>query len=197
MTLQIVGVLSVLAALAALLVGVGLLYHVGVTGGRAYVSFRGQRVVTCPETLQPAGVEVDATHAALTAYRGRLDLRLRTCSRWPERESCGQECLRQIEAAPAECLVRTMLNAFYLGERCAFCGKPFGTIHWHDHKPGLVSPQGRTTEWHEVAAEELPKVLETHRPVCWNCHVAETFRREHPELVVERPEKGDHGRPQA
>ena len=23
-------------------------------------------------------------------------------------------------------------------------------------------------------------------PVCWNCHVAPTFRREHPGLVVDR-----------
>ena len=27
----------------------------------------------------------------------------------------------------------------------------------------------------------------THLPVCWNCHIAESFRREHPELVVDRP----------
>jgi hypothetical protein len=24
-------------------------------------------------------------------------------------------------------------------------------------------------------------------PVCWNCHIAQTFRRVHPELVVVRP----------
>ena len=36
--------------------------------------------------------------------------------------------------------------------------------------------------------EKLQEVLATHWPVCWNCHVAETFRREHPELVAHRPE---------
>jgi hypothetical protein len=29
-------------------------------------------------------------------------------------------------------------------------------------------------------------VLATHRPVCWNCAVAEGFRRAHPELVTDR-----------
>jgi hypothetical protein len=32
----------------------------------------------------------------------------------------------------------------------------------------------------------LLDVFSTHRPVCWNCHVTETFRRLHPELVVDR-----------
>jgi len=39
-----------------------------------------------------------------------------------------------------------------------------------------------------IPAEKLQEVLRTDWPVCWNCHVAETFRREHPELVVNRPE---------
>jgi hypothetical protein len=29
--------------------------------------------------------------------------------------------------------------------------------------------------------------LGRHWPVCWSCHMSETFRRAHPELVVERP----------
>jgi hypothetical protein len=39
----------------------------------------------------------------------------------------------------------------------------------------------------EIPAEELQEVLGTHWPVCWNCHTAQTFRRERPELVVDRP----------
>lgn len=56
-----------------------------------------------------------------------------------------------------------------------------------ERKPALMSPERRTVEWHEVPAETLPEVLSTYRPVCWSCHIAESFRREHPELVIERP----------
>ena len=34
--------------------------------------------------------------------------------------------------------------------------------------------------------EKLPAIPAVYRPVCWTCHVGETFRREHPELVVDR-----------
>jgi hypothetical protein len=33
----------------------------------------------------------------------------------------------------------------------------------------------------------LPEVFLTYAPVCWDCHIAETLRREHPELIVDRP----------
>ena len=50
----------------------------------------------------------------------------------------------------------------------------------------LLDPDHRTIEWRQLRPEQLPDVFSTHRPVCWNCHVAETFRRLHPELVVDR-----------
>jgi hypothetical protein len=33
----------------------------------------------------------------------------------------------------------------------------------------------------------VSNVLATHVPVCWDCRVAKTFRREHPELLTDRP----------
>jgi hypothetical protein len=30
------------------------------------------------------------------------------------------------------------------------------------------------------------ETMQTHLPVCWNCHIAQEFRREHSELVVDR-----------
>ncbi|HEY3204662.1 MAG TPA: hypothetical protein VGL03_13510 [Thermoanaerobaculia bacterium] len=66
---------------------------------RAYLKFRGTRVITCPETGCPAAVKVDMGHAARTSVVGETELRLESCSRWPERAGCGQECLAQIEAA--------------------------------------------------------------------------------------------------
>jgi hypothetical protein len=154
-----------------------------------YLKLRGTRVVTCPETSEPVAVEVDATRATLTAVLGKPSFRLTDCSRWPERQNCGQECLSQIEAAPENCLARAILTKWYQEKTCVLCNKPLGEIDWLEHKPALMSPEQKTVEWHDVRAEKLPEVLSTHLPVCWNCHIAETFRREFPELVVDRPWK--------
>ncbi|HEX5856168.1 MAG TPA: hypothetical protein VFZ57_11165, partial [Thermoanaerobaculia bacterium] len=63
----------------------------------AYRRYRGKWVVTCPETCDPAGVEVDAARVAASAWGGRLDVRLKACSRWPEKAGCGQGCLAEVE----------------------------------------------------------------------------------------------------
>lgn len=155
---------------------------------RTYLKFRGKMLVSCPETHRPAAVRVAAAKAAIQTTFANAELRLSECSRWPERQACGQECLQQIEEAPKACLVRTIINRWYQGQECAYCHKPFGEIHWHDHPPALLGNEGKTIQWNEVPAEKLQEVLGTHKPVCWNCHTAESFRREHPELVVDRPE---------
>jgi hypothetical protein len=173
-------------ALGALTVGLGFLYVWLRAGVPAFLTFRGTRVVTCPENGHVTAVEVDARRAATTAFRRQPELRLAECSRWPEKAGCGQECLRQIEAAPEDCLVKTMLARWYAGKKCVYCGQPFATVHWHDHKPALLGVDGRTVEWGQVPPEQVPAALAHDRPVCWNCHIAETFRREHPELVVDR-----------
>jgi len=154
---------------------------------RTYLKFRGKRIVSCPETHQAAAVRVAAADAALKATVGNEHLKLSECSRWPERELCGQECLKQIEEAPKACLVSTIINQWYQGQQCVYCHKPFGELHWHDHPPALVDQERKTVQWSEIPAEKLQETLKTHWPVCWNCHIAETFRREHAELVVDRP----------
>jgi hypothetical protein len=154
---------------------------------RVYLTFRGNRLVSCPENHRPAAVRVAAGKAALEGTVGTQQLRLSACSRWPGRKDCPQECVAQIEEAPKACLVWTIMNRWYQGQACAYCHKPFGEIHWHDHPPALLSKEQKTVQWNEIAAEHLQEALGTHRPVCWSCHMAETFRREHPELVVDRP----------
>jgi hypothetical protein len=151
----------------------------------AYRKFRGARLVTCPETHQPAAVTVDAGHAALTAALDGVELRLSGCSRWPERRECGQACLQEIEAAPAACLVRTIVAEWYAGRRCALCGKALAATDVWPNAPALMGPDGRTVMWCDVQVASLPETFRTHRPICWNCHIAETLRREHPELVIE------------
>ena len=110
------GILAVVALVAAVLAFAAILFL------RRYIRLRGQRVITCPETGEPAGVELAAGRAAATALAGEPALRLRDCSRWPERAGCGQECLSQIEAAPEDCLVRSLLTKWYEGISCVDCG---------------------------------------------------------------------------
>jgi hypothetical protein len=178
--------MSVDLYLITLIVTLAALYFVAPFVVGTYVRYRGQRVITCPETRMPAAVEVDAGHAALTASISHPDLRLKACSRWPEREDCGQECLLQVELSPEDCLVRNILTSWYAGKHCVSCRKPFGEIHWQDHKPSLLSPEGKTVEWNEVAAEKVPDTLATHFPVCWDCHITESFCRQHPQMIVDR-----------
>jgi hypothetical protein len=160
--------------------------------------WRGKRVVTCPESERPAAVDLDLRYAIAGGIVGRPELRLRDCSRWPERENCGQMCLTQVQESPESCRVRTMLETWYQAKPCAYCGRAFGEIHWHDHKPGLRSPDGQLREWAAVPAETLPDVFLTHRPVCWNCLIAEGFRQRFPDLVVDRPPRpDDHTRPRS
>ena len=184
---DLIAAFGLVISLAALIVGLATAYYWLRAAWPVFWRMRGPRVVTCPETGRSAGVCVDAGHAATTAFHAHPELRLRACSRWPEKLDCGQDCLRQIEAAPEDCLVRTRLTRFYEGKRCAYCARAFGAIHWHDHRPALLEPDGRTVEWRELAPEQVPAALAAGKPVCWNCHVAETFRREHPDLVTDRP----------
>ena len=79
------------------------------------------------------------------------------------------------------------MNQWYQEQKCVYCHKPFGEIQWHDHPPALLNNNRQTVQWNEIAAEKLQEALSTYRPVCWSCHIAETFRREHPEMVVDRP----------
>ena len=153
---------------------------------RSYLKFRGKRVITCPETRKPAGVEVDAAHAAIASASGVRELRLKSCSRWPERQDCGQECLLQVALSPQDCLLRNILVKWYADKKCVSCSKEFGEIHLLDHKPALQSPEGRLVSWNELKAEQVPEALETHFPICWDCYIVETFCREHPDLFVDR-----------
>jgi len=172
----------------AVLVGLGVLFLFGRRLVGTWTKYRGTRVVVCPENREIVAVNVDAGHAAFSAPQGRPHLRLEDCTRWPEKAGCGQECLGQIEAAPEACLLRNILAEWYQGKKCAFCGRPFRAIHWHDHEPGLVAPHGGAiVAWTAFRPEEVLDVLATHAPVCSDCRVAEGFRREHPELVTDRP----------
>ena len=154
---------------------------------RRFWRMRGTRLVTCPENRATVAVELQATLAAVTGLAGRPTLRLKDCSRWPEKEGCGRECLRQIESAPEGCLVRRILAAWYEDKHCVICGKNVGQADLMQRAPGPLTPEGVTIEWVELEPEKIPEALRTHMPVCFDCHVVSTLRRRFPDLVVDRP----------
>jgi hypothetical protein len=132
-------------------------------------------------------VEIDLRYAALGAVVGRPVVKLRTCSRWPQRARCGAPCLDQLEAAPEDHLVRNILARWYVSRRCASCRAPFEPMRWHDYAPALLGPDQTLREWDELAAADLAAVLATHRPVCWNCATVARLHRDRPDLFQIRP----------
>jgi hypothetical protein len=186
MTTAVGSLIAIIILAAALWLGIRLV--------RSSSRFRGSRIVTCPETNRPTIVEVDALHASLTSMVGLPDIRLKECSRWPIREQCGQECLMNLDVAPEGCLVSGVLMRWYRDKNCVYCRKAFPELHWVDHRPALLSADGKLLAWNEVKLEQLRSVLESHAPVCWDCYIAQTFRHDHPDLVVMRPWRNDiHG----
>ena len=159
---------------------------------RSSSKYQGSRLVTCPETKEPAIVEVDALHASLTSTVRLPDIRLENCSRWPLKGQCGQECLTDLDVAPERCLVSGVLMRWYRDKHCVYCNKKFPELHWLDHRPALLNPAGRLVSWNEINVNALQNVLETHSPVCWDCYIAQEFRLDHPDLVVYRPWLNDN-----
>lgn len=178
--------LTVFVALLVVVAAVGLFVFRAIPGVRAFFGYSGTRLIVCPETHKAEAVEVAAKEAALGAFLNEPTVRLKDCSRWPVRQDCGQECLQQIEVDPEDCLVWNVVSKWYEGKRCVFCRKPIGPLHHLDHAPALLASDGKSVEWKNCRPEQLQELFATHRPVCWNCHVTENFRRVHPELVTDR-----------
>ena len=172
--------------LIVVLIGLIVLVYIGMAVAK-YVRMRGTRIIICPETQEPAAVTVDAAHAAMTTIWESPDVRLQTCSRWPEREQCNQGCTRQIIESPSETLEFQVLKRWYAGKICALCRRPIQPLQHVGPKPGMLNVAGRETlSWDEIPAEHLPEMCKTHLPVCSSCQVAEAFRRQFPDLVLDR-----------
>jgi len=155
---------------------------------RTYFQFRGKRLVTCPENHQTAAVELDAKEAAREAFAHTPRMQLNECTRWPDRKDCGQQCLREIEMSPSDCLVRNIVIDWFSDKECVYCGKTIAEVKewWVDHKPALQTPEKQIIPWNEFPAEKLPELFSKCDPVCWSCAATETFRRQRPDLVTDR-----------
>jgi hypothetical protein len=62
----------------------------------AYRRLRRPRSVVCPQTASIAGIRLNAIGAAAGAAFDRLPLKVASCTLWPEREGCGQDCLGEV-----------------------------------------------------------------------------------------------------
>ena len=152
---------------------------------RARRNLAGVRLVTCPETGRAAAVRFDLARAARTAFaRDEPEARLADCSRWAVRGPCDQACVKQAQS-PDHAVV-AIIERWSADQRCALCGQALIEAPLTGRHIALLSPDGMTSDWPDVPPEELPDALRTRRPVCWNCHIAETFRRQHPDLVTNR-----------
>jgi hypothetical protein len=81
--------------LMAAIILLGVVYVLLPVAAHTYRAVRGPKAVTCPETLEPATIELDAKRAALTSTFGDARLKVAKCARWPEHQDCDQECLKQ------------------------------------------------------------------------------------------------------
>ena len=93
------------------------LYYVAPLAVTVFRRYRGKRIVTCPETLKPCAIEGDAKRAAITTVISRPDLRMKTCSRWPQRQDCGQECMLQVQILPFDSSIKDALSRWNAARR--------------------------------------------------------------------------------
>jgi hypothetical protein len=148
--------------------------------------YRGRRLVTCPENQRPAGVRLDSSRAALGGLLHPPKLQLMECTRWPEKAGCGQECLREIESRPGDCLVRNIVLQWYAGKSCCSCGRPFGAILAAGAQPAVLSADKMSVEWSEIPVDRLREILAESKPICFACHMANRMVQDHPDLITDR-----------
>jgi len=154
---------------------------------RAWRRYRGEHLVTCPETKAPAAVSIDLGRATFTALvEGRADVHLGSCSRWHERGRCDEPCVCQVEATGTASAVTSLVADWCESKRCVYCARPITASGSRERPAALLGPDAISVSWRDVPAEHLPSMFVTHQPICWSCHHAESFVRAHKELVVER-----------
>jgi len=137
--------------------------------------YEGALAVKCPETQSAASVQVDQREARRSTLRGIKKLRLKTCSRWPERADCDQECLVQIEPTPA--ILDRIFDRWYADKNCVRCDCPLDENDWRWGRVAVVDANSKFIELRHMDLTALPGSLQGCKPVCWKCHEAERAQR--------------------
>jgi hypothetical protein len=73
-----------------------LLIPVAWSCGHVYGRVRGPKTVLCPADRNSAVLMLDAAEAVRAHLRGNEGLRICSCSQWPERLGCAQECMPEL-----------------------------------------------------------------------------------------------------
>ena len=76
-----------------MIMAIALVYVVLPVALDTFARFRGRRRVICPDTGTAAEIEIDAWHAAVTAFPGPPRLRVARCTGRVATATCGEECL--------------------------------------------------------------------------------------------------------
>jgi hypothetical protein len=145
---------------------------------QAYFRNRGRRKVVCPDNHEPVTVEVDSKFALATALKGEEHERLQSCSRWPEKGDCGQECLAQVNPSPEN--LERLLQKWYHGKTCAICERPLTPADWRRSRLALLNEKQKLFELRHMHLDQVPSALDQMVPLCWNCHQEERARQAEP-----------------
>lgn len=142
---------------------------------------RGSRVVTCPETRHPAGVTVDLGHALATAVWEAADVRVESCSCWPERQGCDEGCVPQLETDGAATRPRAIATRFFEHRTCAICLRRIEPLRHGARQPGFMNRVTRqAVPWDQVPPQDLPDAVTRHHALCPDCTFAESSRVREP-----------------
>jgi len=152
---------------------------------QSYFQNRGRRPAICPENGEPVDIEVDGKYAFWTAYRGQEHSRLQSCTRWPEKGDCGQECLQQVAPSPEN--VERLMLGWYRGKSCAICTRAITPSDWRRGRLAWLNSQYKLVELRQVDLKQLQFALAEMRPLCWTCHQEERVRQ----AIAPRSLKGD------
>jgi hypothetical protein len=134
-----------------------------------------ERKVTCPADLSPAVVRLDVANARRTMIESHRQMQLQSCSHWPDRSQCDQECMVQIEAGPA--VLDRIFNKWYDRKACALCGAPLSDLDWRWNRFAAIDAEHKFFVLADFDLPTLPGSLEGCWPICWTCHKKATASR--------------------
>jgi hypothetical protein len=135
---------------------------------QSYYKNLGRQSVTCPDSKQPADVELDRSFALRTSLGGQEHSRLQACSRWPEKGDCGQECLPQVDPSPEN--IERLLKTWYEDKACTICEKTLAPADWRQGRLAVLDENSKLIELREMTLERFATALENMQPLCWDCH---------------------------
>jgi len=114
-------------------------------------------VVICPTMKVPAEVGLDP------------ELRMESCSRWPELQNCSQSCMPQVQFSAED------LNDFaarYEGKKCSSCGTALTRDDWYKSRLAVLETNPEVSK---IPGVDRPSILsdpETRDPICSACYAA-------------------------